>query len=263
LIIISEQRVGSRWALGLLADLYGKQVSPEYTRQQHLGETREKTLKDVQKKLERNIIVKFHHTTPGEIFGTFAPVDYKVIGIVRNPRDRGVSVAFHHMYDHDVDDWPQKNMTEREAIRFTVLDYPHYAASNARQFDLMLPGYSTKTWRPHNYLPYIWTCYEWLKSDAYKEMESIVGFIDMEPEKPLAATVEEHSFSRRAGRKPGEEKRDDVRRRKGIVGDWQNWFDGDMLEATQHAHDQYLVRLQCEERLSEILPMQQTKPDDD
>jgi len=243
--------------LAMLADLYGKQVSPELTRRQHLGQKRTITLKDVRNRLARNMIVKFHHTTPGEIFGSIAPVDYKVIGIVRNPRDRGVSVAFHHMHDHDFDGWPQKDMSDREAIRFTILDYPRYPLSNARQFDLMLPGFSTKTREDPSYPPYIWTCYEWLKSDVYKEMDSITKFIDSELEKPLPRIIEKHSFGRQTGRVPGQERRDDVRRRKGIVGDWENWFDTDMLEATQHVHEQYHLRLHAEEKQSDRLHKRQ------
>jgi len=47
----------------------------------------------------------------------------------------------------------------------------------------------------------------------------------------------------KSGREEGEEKRDDLWRRKGIVGDWKNWLDEKGVEKLKSATDTYYSKL--------------------
>jgi len=139
IILTSEHRVGSRWIHYLLADLLDKSVSPEM-------EGRQIDVAEVRQRFADNKIVKFHHGTPLNIFVQLGELDYKVIGIVRNPRDRAVSFAFHNKYHNLQHGYtlPFKNLSDEEAVRKVVFDFPMYKKGNRRQLELMLPGESTK-----------------------------------------------------------------------------------------------------------------------
>ncbi len=66
--------------------------------------------------------------------------------------------------------------------------------------------------------------YEDLIANEQQEFARIIKFCEIDvPEKKLSEIVENNSFNKRAGRKPGEE---DVSShyRKGVSGDWKNHF---------------------------------------
>ena len=119
-IIISGHRVGSRWIHYLLADLFEKEVSPE------IDGTKLKSRGDeIREFLDSNKIPKFHRTTPDAVFKKVLPVDYKVIGIVRNPRDRAVSYAFHHRYHNKNYRYKQRGFeTDLEAVEYMPQHWP-------------------------------------------------------------------------------------------------------------------------------------------
>jgi len=93
LIITSEHRVGSRWMHYLLADLYGMMASPEIDADKIIEKK-----KEVEAYFSNRRIVKFHHAVPGDIVEALPNRNYSIIGIVRNPMDRAVSLAFHNRY---------------------------------------------------------------------------------------------------------------------------------------------------------------------
>ena len=69
------------------------------------------------------------------------------------------------------------------------------------------------------------TSYEALRSNCEAELRRIVPSISSQPidDPRIAATVTRHSFEAQTGRRPGDE--DALsNKRKGIVGDWRNYF---------------------------------------
>jgi hypothetical protein len=244
IIIESEQRVGSRWIHYLLADLYGMRASPEIDGH-HLVNNSENVLRRVSAYFREKRIVKFHHVPIEDIFEYVYPHNYKVITIGRNPRDRAISVAFHHIHDPGKAKWPQRGMTEEEAIRYTILEYDRYPISNKRMLFNMKLGSSTKAAEFSD--RHIWTTYEWLRENPVKEIQMIAHFLGITAIKPIRAMVKKHSFKNKSGRNTGQEKRNDVWRRKGVIGDWVNWLTPDLVEATQDAYDNYVTRLLKEE----------------
>lgn len=240
IIITSEHRVGSRWMHYLLADLYGKKTSPELDKNKIPS-----NIDEIQQRLKDNKIVKFHHAIPEDILG-IVPGDYKVIGMVRNPRDRAVSFAFHNKYHKSDYPFKQKEFKDDfDAVKWTVLHDKSYLENTKRQFLLMVRGLSTKKFKDwdieYGNSRYIWTTYEWMKEDTFREISIISKFLGEEvSDLDLLNTIKRNSFKIKArGRSPGEEVRGNLWRRKGVVGDFINWFDEEMMYVTEEDNATY------------------------
>jgi len=245
IIIISEMRVGSRWLHYLLSELFGMKVSAELD------------FKDlptcattVRERFAERRIVKFHHVIREELYENIKPVDYKVIGIVRNPRDRMVSWTFHQRYKPPgrglkiIKDAPS-DLEAVKAVFNLELPWRH----NERQFPLMVRGMSTKKYDPSVKQTYVWTCYHWLVNDTYKEVKTICKFLDSKvPDTSIRRLCIKHSFKNKSGREPGKEIRRDEWRRKGIENDWKNWLDEYMIEKTEDISNRYWKIIKEEEK---------------
>lgn len=235
LIVTSEHRVGSRWLHYLLADLYGMEKSPEMD-VDRVGEVGE-----IRQRFSQKKIVKFHHATQSDILEVLKPWDYSIIGVVRNPMDRLVSLTFHNRYHHKKEAFEQHTFeTDKEAVKYTVMDDPWAKEYNDRQFKLMLKGYSTRN-KSLEELPYVWTCYEWMHSQTEEEIRRITEWLGIEgvDDDFIHTVVSRNSFETKSRRKRGDEVRGDLWRRKGVLGDWKNWFDDEMIEATRDIQERY------------------------
>lgn len=257
IVITSEMRVGSRWLHYLLADILDMDVSPEREIKGHRNE--------IKKYFNKNKIVKLHHEPP--FFHNKLNGNYKVIGIVRNPRDRIVSRAFHiRVKDKrkfssngkftDI----KKADTDTQAVKLAV-NNKHIRKYTRDMFQYMKPNKST---RSHRKGRYIWTTYEWMLDDTLGEIKAILEFLGVDKsDKFLKKKIRKHSFKKKAGRKRGKEDRSDGWRRKGVKGDWQNWFDDEMEKKTQYFVDKYigkLPNLSVEDRKDKIVNQYGTKP---
>lgn len=253
IIITSEHRVGSRWLHYLLADLYGMDVSPEMDAKKiYYVKNRE----EVRKRFDENKIVKFHHALPDKIIKYIEPLDYKIIGVVRNPRDRAVSFAFHNRYHKSNYPFKAKEFdTDFEAVKYTVKDDDAFKKNSKRQFELMEKGFSTRNWTSigddNPFDNYIWTTYEWMKEDTLREISKIVEFLGPAlPEKHIQRVVNRNSFkAKTGGREAGTEMRTSLWRRKGVVGDYLNWFDEEMMYLTENEYEKYWEIVNNEEKM--------------
>jgi hypothetical protein len=226
-IITSEHRVGSRWLHYLLAELYDKKVSPEID----VNRLSQDAVRKVRNYFKSNKIPKFHRATPQNILDHIKPHNYKVIAVVRNPRDRAVSFAFHNRY-HNRGDYPEKALkTDLDAVKYMVYKSRKFKSGNDRIFKTMVLGHSTKTFTKD--CEFIWTTYKWMKEDINKEITAIINFLNQQPTRNIRKTITKHSFNKKANREVGDEKRSDLWRRKGIQGDWENWFDDGMINVTE------------------------------
>lgn len=242
IIITSEHRCGSRWMHYMLADILNKNVSPE------IDETKiiEK-IKQIQRFFAENRIVKFHHASSEQIIRKLSG-NYKIIGLVRNPRDRYVSLAFHNRYHPKKEVFKQHEFaTDQEAVKYTVMEDEFAKQWTDHMFSYMLYRRSTMSKTFLDHYPYVWTSYEWMKEDTLGEMRTICTWLDPEiPDSLVKKCVKLHSFKSKSGREAGQEKRNDIWRRKGIVKDWENWFDDEMLAKTQKEHALYYSILETE-----------------
>jgi sulfotransferase family protein len=90
----------------------------------------------------------------------------------------------------------------------------------------------------------IWTRYEDLRVNAASELQRIVLFLSGNnlSDEIASKIVEKYSFSKQTGRKPGEEEKSSFLR-KGIVGDWENYFDQCSKQAFDHYAGDELIKL--------------------
>lgn len=236
LVITSGHRTGSRWTHYLFSDITGQDVHPEMgTKWFANSEKREK----VGELIDEGKLVKFHGILPSRIYKHFGDKDIKVLAIVRNPRDRAVSMAFHNRY-HKNHHFPQKDLpTDGDAVCHTVYKDKLFEKEEKQQFSVMVPTLSTRNYEGDD-KDYIWTCYEWLKQDTYREVDSILKSMKLDlSEVEVRRHVAANSFSVKAKRPVGKEDRKDLWRRKGVVNDWENWFTNQMIADTQEDYDRY------------------------
>jgi hypothetical protein len=155
-----------------------------------------------------------------------------------------VSRAFHARYDRFGK--PKNFNSDQEAILSTI-ENQAFVDNTKRMLDMMQKGASTYSGgeKRHTNSGYIWTSYEWMKQDIQKQVREISDFLGIKvTDRRIEHICEKHSFKNKSGRKPGEEKRNDRWRRKGIIGDWINWFNPRLLNQTadfQHAYWQKLL----------------------
>jgi len=258
LIITSEQRVGSRWMHYLFADLLKKQPSPEIDGNRFYRGELSSILSQVEKHLKEGRIPKFHGIgaiTLDKFLKAGGIEDFGILGVVRNPYDRTVSLAFHNRYHKKHMGFMQKKVeTDNDAVVWTALSDVGFRTTHTRQYsDLMLPLYSTlSTARPKGGFNYVWTTYEWLKEDTAGEIQFSLRTLFPNQTIPrlqlIQNYVDAHDFKKKSGRKVGEEKREDLWRRKGINGDHVNWFTPECYEALEAYQNIYIGAIQREKQ---------------
>jgi len=248
LLITSEQRVGSRWMHYLFADLLKQQPSPEIDGSRFYNGELDEVLKIVTSHLKEERIPKFHGIGAialDRFLKSHGVEDFGILGVVRNPYDRTVSLAFHNRYHKKHQGFAQKKVdTDEEAIIYTATEDAGFRSSHVRQVsDLMLPFYSTYSTSNLTDFNYVWTTYEWLKEDTAGEIQTALRRLfygeTIPRQQMIQNFVDAHDFKRKSGRQVGEEKRDDLWRRKGMVGDHVNWFNDDCYKALEPYQNLY------------------------
>lgn len=250
-IITSEMRVGSRWVHYLLRDLTGYGTSPE------MGDREGKKMPVFLKRLmgffHKQKIPKFHHATQYQILRNFKKHDYKIIGIVRNPWDRITSLTFHQRNKPEGKGLEiiKGAINDVEAVR-ECYDYEDFRLDDERQLILMTPRCSTYAFRNKVENPfdgkYIWTSYEWLINDTFREIKTILDFLGIKKKEDfIKEEIRKNSFRNKSGREPGQENRKDEWRRKGVTNDWMNWFTPKMCREGKEMQETYYMLLKGEE----------------
>lgn len=168
---------------------------------------------------------------------TFRP--YRGFHVIRDPRDIVVSAYFSHRYSHPIGEWLKE---QRELLNQVDLEdgIRHSIDFRSNQFNRM------GQW---NYqMPKIYeTKFEILTSDPYDEFSRIFHFLGLMPQRLNSRILEEilhhHSFERLAeGRKRGQENHQH-HYRKGIHGDWAQYFSEENREYFKRNYGQLLIDL--------------------
>jgi len=171
------------------------------------------------------------------------PKNKKILFLVRDGRDVIVSLYYHQLIWNDknrlnpkdvfyhrsqtaYDDFEDVRGNMNDFIRYTYTERP----SKFQQFTYMGNWYSfNKAWLDESKKPnsniYLIT-YEDLLEDTYgtmyKMLHDFFGIKEIETTR-LKETVHKYSFENQTKRKKGEEKKNSFLR-KGIRGDWKNYF---------------------------------------
>lgn len=236
-ILISGHRVGSRWLARLLSSYYGLDfygeligiggISREYIDYHYLN---------------NGTLIKLHPFRD-DIVEHIREILYpiKIVCIVRNPRDRLISYAFHYRYYPDTTSYMQKQCSsDYEAILKTAKEDHYFIRENILQNSIMSNNSSSRNYTKDS--DCIWTTYEWLLENTKEEFSRIIKFISNEKiyDYYIDEILRENSFKNLSkGRNNGEEDRLNVRQRKGIVGDYNNWRTDELDELTKEYNDKY------------------------
>lgn len=108
----------------------------------------------------RNTVYKAHMSL-NKIYTLWPEKDYRVVAIVRNPRDRYVSRCLRNI-GRPLDWNKPKN------LKYFVDGY-------RKQLHYMKEGRSTRDFDGQNW-DYVWTTYEWMVEDTEKELSIILNF---------------------------------------------------------------------------------------
>lgn len=153
IIVLTSMRTGSTWLCFILQGLLNR--SFEFA----------KTLEEMDDIWNRGNFVKSHKFLPEEVFEKYQ--DAYIISVVRNPKDRTSSQIFF-------------NIREASKQRINKLIKKSEERQEEKQLSRMWTLFSTKNFSPCYREPkYIWTAYEWMAVDAYKEVEIISKFLKL------------------------------------------------------------------------------------
>lgn len=157
---------------------------------------------------------------------------HKPILVVRDPRDVWISFYFHVVHLHqneDVRDALSFSSTTEDAIlveRFIKL----YLEHPERFYPFFTYEQFIKSWMAATSNKAFFVKYEDLQNDAYAVLNRVCNMYDFDiPSDLMRNAIEANSFSRLSNRNKGvmDSK---SHKRKGIVGDWKNYFSDELLE---------------------------------
>ena len=215
-VLASAHKVGSTWLFNLLKDI-GEFESPALP----------PTLNDSGTLLldEPGSGAFLKNAKGKKIFKSHAfpiPIEKrmgaKFISVYRDPRDVIISGTFYlSNLDHAKGGWDEKhrNLGEKEKIQ-------HFISTGGWCIDRLRAWYNDKD-----------TCnvkYESLLTNTFEEVKKVIKFLSLPiDDEKIRSAIEANSFAKKAGRKQGEEDKSSFYR-KGVSGDWKNYFDDKMKE---------------------------------
>ena len=176
--------------------------------------------------------------------------DDRAIVVLRDPRDIVVSLVFSLGFSHVPSTVtrllrsPIASASTSDRLRIGIYMLTHWSERMRSWAGISSTG--------REYL----TLYRALIHNPHKEFSSICQFLNWDiPPDLLYRVVQRHSFENRTGRKPGE-LNPFSHRRKGVSGDWVNYFDRELGADFEAAMPGLLVDLGFEEsnRWFEALP---------
>lgn len=185
---------------------------------------------NVDRKFGNSHVLKYNSVIQKHVL--FNPFYNKVVIVARDPRDVLVSFYFHELY-HD-----KNNKKTRNRIGFkddcddkaNFITYVKYKLSNPSEtspgfsYNKFIDSWLVKEHAKHFHIVY----YEDLQNNTYRELKNIIKFLGFKvfPDR-LEKAIEEHSFVNISGREKGQEDKYS-HKRKGIVGDWKNYFNPEL-----------------------------------
>lgn len=172
-----------------------------------------------------------------------ADPDMKAIAVLRDPRDRLISWVFSFGYSHvrksssGLLQHLIPSLTRRSQILLGMYEFTRVAPRFASWSETALPRTLV-------------TKYEALVADPRGEFRRMLDFLEWRvPEDVSRGVVERLSFQTRSGRAPGEV---DIysHYRKGVAGDWRNYFDRQLGQLFEERFPTLLVNAGYEKESS-------------
>ncbi len=185
----------------------------------------------------------------------------KIIGLVRDGRDVVISFYFHTLFSNDanpnfmVDKVRQKlRFNDYENVSENLPSFIEYLASDfSRGFMRFSWADSVKSFKNNKSVQIIQ--YENLLTDPNQELKKAIAFLTSSntfEENKLERVIDEYSFQNQTKRKPGTGDKNQFIR-KGISGDWKNYFNKDSAEIFDKYWGQELIDMGYEEDRNWVL----------
>lgn len=196
------------------------------------------------------------------------------IQVMRDGRDVLISLYMNVMKKHTERSQKFEELESQVGVKTLVNSFGYHAATRRRLLRLYGPGFDPwdvqknlprfieaeirKPFHPSAKIPWasyvmawrtrakstVFVRYEDLLADGLKTMEeTLEAFSGTSPDLPeLEHTLRRYSFKRKTGREPGIEDRKSFVR-KGVSGDWKNYFSREACEAFDHYAGDALIAL--------------------
>ena len=173
----------------------------------------------------------------------------RTIVLIRDGRDVLTSAYFHFLIESKlkppglVSYW--KSLSKISEVHDVEKHMPQFIRAFSEKFKI---GGRNVSWSDHvmsfDYSKdNIHLCrYEDLINNTVEELNRIVNWLEMEQENSIESAVEKYSFRRLSGRSAGNENRSSFLR-KGVSGDWKNYFSQEALHIFNEYHGKAMTEL--------------------
>ena len=218
IVVASPHKVGSTWVYKILRELTAfNDIFPPYRIFKELRKVKIPLddLLDYFSSLKKGkgYLFKSHSLPPKSV-----RKDVFYISVIRDPRDLMVSMSKYVSHlPVELGGWGKE---------FSKLDERNKLIEVINKSDFIFDLYNA--WA--NYDNCLLFKYEDLKTDIYNSVIKIVDFTGINvTDRKIRNSISKNDFKKVSGRKSGSEKTNSFYR-KGIVGDWKNYFDNELLE---------------------------------
>jgi sulfotransferase family protein len=221
---ITHYKSGSQWVLAVLTDVAKDRIVAPQVAANHV----------TQEPIIPGRIYPCVYLPRPVFTETNPPDNRKVFIVIRDLRDTLVSLYFSVRNSHQMLNPAQQEL--RDTLKVKGVAEGMLLLMEKR---LHVSAEIQKTWIPSDDLL---VRYEDLIKDEHAGFKKIISYCDIRvSDAAVNAAIDLHSFEKRAGRKPGEE---DVNshHRKGISGDWQNYFDQKLIRQFKDRYGDVLIR---------------------
>ena len=234
-LVNGSPKTGTTWMLRLITSFPGYRIANGYNFQGDINRYHQMLSGEV---------VHGHDPYSPQLWQILQSEDIKVILMVRDPRDQTVSRMFHIRRDEN-HLWKQRleSMNDDEALMACIEGHPK------------LPGTATMIALTNSWInageKALCIKYENLLLDPVGHLEKALNYFGVSVSKKLIrAIVDRNSFARlsvgrkiwKSVREPGQED-PSSHYRKGIIGDWKNYFKPAHIQRYKEVAGQHLIEL--------------------
>jgi lipopolysaccharide transport system ATP-binding protein len=219
---ITHYKAGSQWVYAILREVVGDRIIAPLPGAEHV----------TKHPISRGKIYPCVYLPKEQFESLDLPGEYRNFIVIRDLRDTLISHYFSMVYSHPI----LKSRMQKARERLKHMSVQEGLLDIIRR--RWIPAEIQRTWAHNDSLV---IRYEDLNANEYEIFQKIMTACDIGfTSSALKAAVEAHSFEKKAGRKKGQE---DIgsHHRKGIVGDWRNYFDETVTAAFKERFGDVLI----------------------